>query len=640
MYIRKLVLILGILLVLAPVSAQDNFIRAPRLGITFVSSLDHPAEELRYRRALLLGAGWNRWPLYWNMVERSPGLYDWAGYDRVVSADVRYGMNTNAILLGRPPFYTEGGSIAGLRQPVFADGTDTPGAGKVPNSANPWANFVYQAVARYKPGGLLALQQGWRGGQGITVWEAWNEPDLDLFWNGSVEDYARLLKVTYLAAHAADSNARVMFGGLAYGNPDSDDWLAKVLAVYANDPNRSANNWYMDMVGVHNYSYARRSGIVVRWAKDTLSRYGLSRPIWLNESGVPVWDDYPGPTWTADEPASRRLRATEQQQAAFFVQSTAYAWAEGAEVVFFHQLYDDCGNQPPGTNFPPHNGEFCAVNANCWGDAHGLYRNERGQPCFSQHVLPGSPRAAAGAFYRLAQVFGTAPFEGGEIELREGGTAITFQRPTTGERIVVLWNRRLAAIDWSLSAGGTDGRLFALDEQDWVLMPSEGQYTIGLPAATRDDYPFLPDGEVSAIGGLPFILVEKLNLPTPAPLNPDTPLGVTPGAITATQPPRPTIDPAHDITPPQASITPLPVVSPATFTVYWSAQDDSGIERYLIWVRADGGEWQPWLETVDTSSPFSGEAGKTYEFAAWAVDLAGNWSPNTELSPQAVTAVQ
>lgn len=638
-HLPKLIALL-VLLFCVPSAAQDGYIRASRLGITFIGSLDHPAEELRYRRALLLGAGWNRWPLYWNMVEHSPGVYDWTGYDRVVSGDVRYGVQTNAILLGRPPFYTEGGSIIGLRQPVFSDGSDTVGAGKTPNAANPWASFVYQAVARYKPGGLLASQQGWAAGTGITVWEAWNEPDLGMFWNGSVEDYARLLKVTYLAAHAADPNAQVMFGGLAYGNPDRDDWLAKVLAVYANDPNRGANNWYMDMVGVHNYSYARRSGIVVKWAKDTLARYGLSRPIWLNESGVPVWDDYPGPTWTANDPASRRLRATETQQAAFFVQSTAYAWAEGAQVVFFHQLYDDCGNQPPGTNFPPHNGEFCSVNVNCWGDAHGLYRNERGQPCFSQHILPGSPRESAGAFYRLAQVFGTLPFESGEIELRDGGTSITFERPTTGERVVVMWNRRLESIDWSLAAGGSEARLFALDEQAWSLTPTDSTYTIGLPAATRDDYPFLPEGEVSAIGGLPFILVEKMNPPTPAPLTPGANIGITPGAITATQPPRPTVDPALDTTPPQATIAPLPIVSPPSFTLFWSGQDDSGIERYLIWMRVDGGEWQPWLETADTSSPFSGEAGKTYEFAAWAVDLAGNWSPNTELSPQAMTAVQ
>jgi hypothetical protein len=127
--------------------------------------------------------------------------------------------------------------------------------------------------------------------------------------------------------------------------------------------------WYMDQVAVHNYTYARRSGLVVNRIETELAKHGLSRSVWLNESGVPVWDDYPGPVWTASNPAEHRYRATMQQQANFWVASTVLAWASGADVVFYHQLYDDCGNQPGGTNFPPHNGELCANGAVCAGDA-------------------------------------------------------------------------------------------------------------------------------------------------------------------------------------------------------------------------------------------------------------------------------
>lgn len=636
---RRLLFIWLLLVIAAPLTAAAQpasgaYLRAERLGITFISSLGHPANELRYQRALLLGPAWNRWPLYWNEVERQPGLFDWSRYDRLVSGDLRHGLKLDVILLGRPAFHGRSGGIEGLERPIFADGTDSPAAGKPPNAANPWAVFVTQAVNRYKPGGLLAQQEGWPAGLGVQVWEAWNEPDLAMFWSAGVEEYARLLKVTYLAAHAADSDARVMFGGLAYGNPDQDDWLKKVLAIYAQDPNRQAYNWYMDMVAVHNYSYPRRSGLVVRRARETLAGYGLARPIWLNESGVPVWDDYPGPTWTRAEAAARALRATAAQQAAFVVQSTVYAWAEGAEVVFFHQLYDDCGNQPSGTTFPPHNGEWCADGRACWGDAHGLYRNERTADCFSQHPLPGTPRPAAGAFYRLAQIFGSAPFEDARVDVSGGGTRIVFERPAAGERITVLWNRRLEPITLEVEAAGTAARLYSSANDDWTLTPADGIYRIELPPATRDDYPYLPAGEVSAIGGPPFFLVERLNLPTPA-----APVTITPGAVIGAPPPRPTTDPAQDVTPPTTAMTPLPVISPATFTVYWSGEDDSGIDRYLIWVRADGGDWTPWLETSATQAQYTGTLGRRYEFAVWAVDLAGNWSSNIELTPQAVTTV-
>jgi hypothetical protein len=70
-----------------------------------------------------------------------------------------------------------------------------------------------------------------------------------------------------------------MFGGLAYGNPDQDDWLAKVLAIYAADPARQTYNWYMDQVAVHNYTYARRSGLVVNRIETELAKHGLSRSV-------------------------------------------------------------------------------------------------------------------------------------------------------------------------------------------------------------------------------------------------------------------------------------------------------------------------------------------------------------------------
>src|SRR5262249_39083393 len=155
------------------------------------------------------------------------------------------------------------------------------------------------------------------------------------------------------------------------------------------------------------YSYAKRSGLVVQRVNENLAKYGLYRPVWLNESGVSVWDDYPGPTWAATDPTLRVLRATMQQQADFVVESTTYAWAEGAEVVFIHQLYDDCGNQSGGTTFAPNSGQS--------GDAYGLYRNERAEPCYNQNPLPGTPRPAAAAFYRLAQIFGILPFSNPQV---------------------------------------------------------------------------------------------------------------------------------------------------------------------------------------------------------------------------------
>jgi hypothetical protein len=143
--------------------------------------------------------------MYWSEIEREPGNYDWTQYDRAVHSDMMAGLRTNAILLGTPAIYADERSVPTLlAEPVFSDGTDTPGPDKSVNPDNAWAAFVYQTVHRYRPGGVRSVSEGWPTGRGITMWEIWNEPDSRIFWGGTVEEYARLVKVAYLAARHAD----------------------------------------------------------------------------------------------------------------------------------------------------------------------------------------------------------------------------------------------------------------------------------------------------------------------------------------------------------------------------------------------------------------------------------------------------
>jgi hypothetical protein len=612
----------------------NDYIRASRLGITFISSAEDPADDARYANGLRLGAGWNRWPLYWNRVETSPNNFNWSAHDNLVARDVQKGLRINAILLNRPDFYAEGTIIRGLNTPIFADGSDVPAPGKALNPDNVWARFVLEAVNRYKPNGVLAQQNGWRNGEGIRVWEVWNEPDYAPFWQGGIINYARLLKVAYLAAKQADPQALVMFGGLLYATPDN--WLARVISIFQNDPNASANNFYFDMVAIHSYSYPYRTGWLTLFTRDTLREFGLSKPIWVNESGVSVWDDYPGPTFASSSDQRQRL-ATADQAAWFFIQSTAYAWAEGADVVFFHQLYDDCGDRPD--NFAPNSGRF--------GDAFGLFRNRTSSPCFSQHPYPDTPRPAARAFRMMAEVF-AQPFEGGDVTRLDGVTIITFERPQNEERIRVVWNRRFEARTYELPAEGQGAQLYTLGGNSSIV-PEGDIYRLNLAAAQPDNHPDLENGDISAIGGAPVIVVERVTggliappeentvptsiAPTSAPLQP------TPGAIL--QPvARPTTAPVNDTTPPTTSMSALPDTSSSTFTIEWQGQDNGGIDRYMVWVQINGGDWQPWLETQRTSATYTGALGQTYSFAVWAVDTAGNWSVNTDLVPQATTHVE
>ena len=482
----------------------DDYIRADRLGITFVGFVDNNMGAERYRNALILGSGWTRWPLYWDRVETEPGRYDWSAYDRLLATDIRHGLRTNAILLGRPAFWQTGHSIANLFQPIFADGSDSGGPEVAINLDNPWAQFVHYAVMRYMPGGVLAQHNNFGAGAGIRAWEVWNEPDLDQFWSAGSEAYARLLKVAAIVIKTVDPEARVIFGGLLYAHDHG--FLRQVLRQIQIDPLKDRYNWFFDVVAIHSYDDPWRSGWLTKVVQDTLTSYRLTRPVWVNETGVSVWDDYPGPVW-AFSPEQRNRLATAQQQAHFLIMSAAFAWSKGVEVVFYHQLYDDCGNYPAGTDFQPNNGELCA-NGACFGDAFGIYRNERGSHCFSHHPHANTPRPVAQAFRLLAEVFGRQPFAPVSLHgLNDAVTSAVFQR-TSGERIVVLWNNTREARSYTLKAKGESAVLHFMNGETMTMLASNGRYTLALNPASDYSFPDLESNRSSAIGGEPVILIE------------------------------------------------------------------------------------------------------------------------------------
>ena len=244
---------------------------APPMGLAFISSASYGGSETRYQRALAIHGKLNRWPMYWHEIEphaeTQPRVYNWTAADNNIIADLNHGLTVLPILMFTPAGLDTGGSRLapvpqvgdglrallneagsqqpaapssvtsppqGLYEPIFADNSDIPSPGKLINPDNRWAYFVNAAVNRYRPGGLLAQQQGWSDDRGVRYWEIWNEPDLDTFFTGTITDYARLLKVGYLAARAADPQAQIVIG-----RPGAlaEAWLVQRPARF--DPDRS-----------------------------------------------------------------------------------------------------------------------------------------------------------------------------------------------------------------------------------------------------------------------------------------------------------------------------------------------------------------------------------------------------------------
>lgn len=585
---------------------------SPAYGVNFITSAEEPADEQKFQNGLSTGAGWDRWPIYWFQVELSPGAFSWTTQDAAAQGDVIHGLKTNAILLGTPEFYRtdpnglvvpaapsgselflptpQTGTPVGLYSSIFSDGSDVPGPGKQINPSNVWARFVYEAVNRYRPGGLLAQANGWPAGVGVTHWEMWNEPDLDFFWDGTVGDYARLLKVGYLAAKQADANAQILFGGLA-NNHLKPNYYQDVLTIYDGDPMAAGYNYFHDILATHSYSHPPASWGMVQRAADFQAAHGLSKPIWLNETGVPAWNDYPGPVWEPDAP----LRGTMAEQAAYLVQSTFYATYVGADAIFHFQLYDACGNQPAGSDFPPHNGELCGDPGYpvCAGDANGLFRNPSDAVCFTQHPQPETPRPNYTAYQLLATHFH-------DVEplwwIRPGDPVggpqewIAFYRPATNERIVGLWARFGTNETAVIPAANDSALLITADGVTQTITAVNGSYTLALPAATNQNAPWDPN--LYMIGGTPSILIEPDNR---APL------------VTVT----------------------APAVTEGPIPLQWSGDDQlgSGLTYFNVSVAIDDAPPELWLAgTTETGATFPAELFHTYTFYVVAFDRAGNGS--------------
>lgn len=578
-------LILAVVLLDSPAArAAGPVLDSPSsFGIDFVSApgSSFANQSQRYVSALTTGAGWNRWVIYWSSVEaRCNQAYDWSAVDPIVQSDQAAGLSDDAVLLGTPSCYATGSGAAsipplvaarhggihtlsglatsppsGLYQPAFADGTDNWWPGKAVNPNNPWASFVNAAVARYR-------------GQ-VHNWEIWNEPDFSQFWSGSINDYARLLKVAYLAAHAADPGARILIGGMMYWewtNRYGTDqaWLKQFLPIITSDPAAAGNGDYFDVIPWHWYSRSMDVYTHLLSAQSVLASNGITgKELWVNETNAPACgDNAPGVAYVACAPDGPPGYADDTEQASFVVQAAAYAFAAGATRVFQFQEQDD-GN----------------------GQAFGLFRND------------GSTRPADEAYQLAVQYL--AGFAVVHRSVVDGADMITFGVPgSSPHRVTVLWDDAGTSTTATVAAAGVAPNDVLLVRQDgWLasLNPASS-YAIQLPGATdarNYDQQWNPND--FSIGGQTWFLVEEL-------------------------PP--------DASPPRSMAT-VSATSPSTVSLTWNGSDPGGwgVADYTIQARdtTSGGAWTTWLaNTTATSATFAAASGHTYQFRSVARDWAGN----------------
>jgi hypothetical protein len=172
-----------------------------------------------------------------------------------------------------------------------------------------FGEFAAAAVGRYGPEGSFWAACGCPK-LPVTVWEVWNEPNLAPFWDfPDPAAYGALLEETGSAIRAADPDARVLFGGLAYPSTLSATKLAP--NAFLRDVILEVGGEPFDALALHNYrpNPDRAVNTLIAGTVETLKTYAGTtaggaprKQVWLGEFGRPTEPD--DPTTPEDEQAS------------------------------------------------------------------------------------------------------------------------------------------------------------------------------------------------------------------------------------------------------------------------------------------------------------------------------------------------
>ncbi|MCL6588666.1 MAG: endo-1,4-beta-xylanase [Firmicutes bacterium] len=194
--------------------------------------------------------------LDWGAINKAPGVFEWSNADSEVRDTCDRLKADILVVLGYTPEWASSGPN---KEPSYP-----------PKNLSDWSNFVGRIVSRYK--------------NRIKYWEVWNEPDIG-FWQGTIEQYADLVKSAYIAAKRADPDCKIVLGGTAGVN------LPFIERIYEQGVGQ-----YFDILAVHPYQWDdifddRWFISQLRDLRQLMQKWGDShKEIWLTELGWSTGD--------------------------------------------------------------------------------------------------------------------------------------------------------------------------------------------------------------------------------------------------------------------------------------------------------------------------------------------------------------
>jgi hypothetical protein len=398
-----------------------------------------------------LGAGWER--IIFDWAQHQPtGTDDW----HTLNVDDRWLKSANqcsrevvALLKHTPEWATDGTPGAGVPR-----GLDLP----IDDPGNLWAGFVRRAAEYYAP-------------RGVNHFIIWNEPDIDpgtygFEFEGTLEEYARMVKVAYLAAKEGNPAAVIHLAGTTYWHNVNEGerlYMDRLLETITQDPDAAAYNFYFDIFSLHIYFRTDTIYDIVRETRALLDRYGLQeKRIWVNETNAAPTDD---PQWPVERPV---YQLDLEQQASFLVQAAGLSLAAGAERIAVYKLYDQ--QLPPG------------------GESFGILS-----------PADGGKRPAFDAWQMVIRYLNGV--ENAQRARTDTLDSVLLTHSDSRQTLIV-WARTETPTRVQVSASGEKALLLDQYGNAQVLRPENGFYTFSLPSARCNDV----DG--CAVGGAVSMLVQ------------------------------------------------------------------------------------------------------------------------------------
>jgi len=250
-------------------------------GINMAVGPEAPDLTNRLQAMQMAGIKWGRQDFTWRQVERKPGEYDWAPYDRLEALARRHGL----LLFGNLAY-----------APAFHDP-------RTPAGAQAYGAFA-GAAARHFAGR-------------VDFWQIWNEPNGG-FWQGTPEQYAQLLAGAGKAIHEANPNAKVLGLNMAFCDAL---WAEKILKLVPYDcfdvacfhpyrppsaPEEPHDWWELDQYvkSWHRHdltpdyplvkmSFVEQTGELLK----VLAKFGPPKPLWVTEI---CWNSHIHPYGTSE----------------------------------------------------------------------------------------------------------------------------------------------------------------------------------------------------------------------------------------------------------------------------------------------------------------------------------------------------